>query len=158
MWQIICIGSIRQEAPLTSQVLIAETDAELRQRLYSRLLEVDVFSDCVATAGEALQKLDQTPYGIVIADVGLPSGGIERVIDRIDRMERARRPIVLILAPSSEAARSLDVEIVQIVLRRPVNIAQLVDVVRSCVRNSAGEQRASHGESDGHPSRDQLIS
>ena len=43
---------------------------------------------------------------------------------------------MLVLAANPEAARSLDVEIVQIVLRKPLNLPQLVDVVRSCVRSS----------------------
>lgn len=141
VWQLICIGLLRQDFPLAPRALIADTDLELRQRLYSRLLEADVYADCVGTAGEALQKLEETPYSMVIADVGLPNGGIERVVEWIARMERARRPIVLVLAANAEAARSLDVDIVQIVLRRPVDINQVVDLVRSCFRFSAAPRR-----------------
>ena len=133
----------------TPRALIADTDLELRQRLYSRLLQADIFSDCVATAGEALQKLEESPYGLVIADVGLPNGGIERVVEWIARMERRARPIVLVLAPTAEAARTLDVEIVQIVLRRPVDVAQVVDLVRSCLRNSAAGRRRERTDGDG---------
>jgi DNA-binding response OmpR family regulator len=121
----------------------------LRQRLYSRLLEIDVFSDCVATAGEALEKLDETSYALLIIDVGLTDGGIERIIGRIDRMDRASRPIVLVLAPTAEAARSLDVEVVQIVLRRPVDVRQLVDLVQNCLRTSDRDRpEQSHGDGE----------
>lgn len=138
--------------------MIADTDAELRQRLYTRFLEIDVFSDCVATAGDALEKLDQTPYALVIADVGLPNGGIDQVIGRISRL--IPRPIVIVLAATAEATRTLDVEIVQIVLRRPVDLPQLIDLVRSCLRSSASDarKRRSDGEGDGHSSRDQATS
>jgi DNA-binding response OmpR family regulator len=133
----------------TPRVLIADTDPELRQRLYSRLLEADIFADCVATTGDALQNLEDFPYGVVIADVGLPNGGVERVVEWIARMDPHERPIVLILAPTAEAARTLDVEIVQIVLRRPVDVAQVVDLVRSCLRSSAAGRSRERTDGDG---------
>jgi DNA-binding response OmpR family regulator len=117
------------------RVLIADGDAALRQQLFSALLTLDIFSDCVAGVADALSKLDEEKFGVVVVDVSL--GEIEPVIERIGRMPPDERPVVLVLAGNSEAARSLDVEIVQIVLRKPVNVPQLVDVVRSCVRNSA---------------------
>lgn len=108
----------------------------MRQQLYGQLLKIDVFSDCVGNATDALAKLDESSYGLVIADVGLASRGIEQVVSRIAAMERALRPIVLVVAGSAEGARSLDVEIVQIVLRRPVNVPQLVDLIASCVQSA----------------------
>lgn len=42
------------------------------------------------------------------------------------------RPVVLVLAAGT-VARSVDVDLVQIVLRKPCNIVQLADLVRSCV-------------------------
>jgi DNA-binding response OmpR family regulator len=120
------------------QVLIADPDATLRQQLYSALLQHDVFSDCVLTADDALRHLNERAYGVVVMDVSLPGIGIERVTDRIASMPAEQRPVVLILATRPEATRSLDVEIVQIVLRKPVHLIQLVDLVRSCLRSAAG--------------------
>lgn len=117
------------------RVLIADGDAVLRQQLFSALLTLDIFTDCVASVADALSKLDEETYGVVVLDVSL--GNLEPVIQRISRMVSEERPVVLVLAGSAEMARSLDVEIVQIVLRRPVNVPQLVDVVRSCSRSSA---------------------
>lgn len=141
---------IRQEVPLTTRVLIADTDAELRQRLYSRLLDLDIFSDCVGNAADALEKLNAATYALVIVDVGLPHNGVEHVVSGIARLERSRRPIVLVLAATAEAARTLDVEIVQIVLRRPVDVSQLIDLVRSCVRSSTNGARSDRSDSDDH--------
>jgi len=153
LWQIICIGLLRQEAPLGPRVLIADTDAGLRQRLYGRLLDIDVFSDCVATGPDALQKLEESGYSLVIADVGLPNGGIEQIVAHIGTMRREDRPIVLVLAGAPEAARTLDVEIVQIVLRRPVDINQLIDLVRSCLRSSGAPRREPRDGDSTHVTR-----
>lgn len=129
---------------LISRVLIADTDAGLRQRLYGRLLDLDIFSDCVSSAADAIQKLDESDFGLVIADVALP-GGVEQLLERIGTMSRKLRPIVLVLAGAPEAARSLDVEIVQIVLRRPVDVQQIVDLVQSCLRSGKAREEARDG-------------
>jgi hypothetical protein len=63
--------------------------------------------------------------------------------------------VVLILAANPEAARSLDVEIVQIVLRKPINLPQLIDVIRSCIRSSSAHDAA---DLLGRPRTDQLRS
>jgi CheY-like chemotaxis protein len=120
-----------------SRVLVADGDAGLRQQLVSALLSLDVFSDSVTTTADALTRLTEQRYGVVVVDVLLPVD-VAHVIAHIASMPIAERPVVLVLANNPEAARSLDVEIVQIVLRKPVNLPQLVDVVRSCVRNVGG--------------------
>ena len=118
------------------RVLIADGDASLRQQLFSALLSCDVFSDGVGTTTDVLTRLREERYGVVVVDVGLPGGDVDRVIAYIAGMPLAQRPVVLVLAAKPETTRSLDVEIVQIVLRKPLNLPQLVDVVRSCVRSS----------------------
>ena len=125
------------------RVLIADGDAALRQQLFSALLSFDVFSDVVGTSAEALSRLAAERYSVVVIDVALNAGDVDRVIAHIAGLPLSQRPVVLVLASNPEAARTLDVEIVQIVLRKPLNLPQLVDVVRSCVRSSQKRPAAS---------------
>ena len=118
------------------RVLIADGDMPLRQQLFSALLENDIYSDCVANTAEAIRKLNEETYGLIVIDVALPEGDVVYVIARIHQMPLALRPVVLVLAAKPEAARTLDVDIVQIVLRRPVVVSQLVELVRSCLRSA----------------------
>lgn len=120
------------------RVLIADGDAAVRQQLFSTLLAFDIFSDAVASCADGLARLAEERYGVVVADISLPD--VDRIIDRIALMPAAERPVVLVLASNPEAARSLDVEIVQIVLRKPINLSQLADVVRSCVRSARAKR------------------
>jgi two-component system, NtrC family, response regulator PilR len=147
----------RQEAQLSSRVLIADPDAALRQRLYAGLLNIDVFSDCVGSTADALARLDELSYSLVIVDIDLPGGGAERLVSRIAKIDPAKRPIVLVSAGTADAARSLDVEIVQIVLRRPVNSAQLIDLISSCVRSSLAPRRERDAKARDAESRDRAI-
>ncbi|HEX8618973.1 MAG TPA: hypothetical protein VF911_15425 [Thermoanaerobaculia bacterium] len=120
------------------RVLIADADPDIRQQLFSALLELDIFSDCVSNTTDAVEKLGAERYALLLVDVALPYGNVEDVITRIHDMAPANRPVVLVLAAKPEAARTLDVDIVQIVLRRPVILRQLVDLIRSCLRSSEG--------------------
>lgn len=116
-----------------ARVLIAEGDPMVRRQLFSALLEQNIFSDSVLTCSESLEKLQGESYGVVVLDVLLP-GDVEDVVRQIAQQPQRERPVVIVLAAQPEAASTLDVEIVQIVLRRPIHLRQLVDVVSSCLR------------------------
>lgn len=135
------------------RVLIADPDAGLRRQLSGALLDGHVLSDCVTNTTDAIGKLEQAVYDVLVLDVSLQYGDVERVIARVANMPAATRPVVLILAANPEAARSLDVEIVQIVLRKPVNLPHLVEMVRSCIRSSRGHAEAAPRK----PNPDQLL-
>jgi DNA-binding response OmpR family regulator len=118
-----------------SRVLVADGDATLRQRLYAALLESDVYSDCVSNTVDAMESLHERTYAVIVLDIGLPGSDIDHVVESIGSLPRRERPVVLVLASNAEAARTLDVEIVQIVLRKPVDLKQLVDLICSCIRS-----------------------
>lgn len=118
------------------RVLIAEADLTLRRLLYRRLLDLGVFSDCVFDGREAVRKLAEHPYGVALIDLGLPGGSAEHALERIRRMPAAERPIVLALG-SEINPRSLDLDVVQVIIRRPIDPAQLADLVQSCLQSAA---------------------
>ncbi|HET7434610.1 MAG TPA: response regulator [Thermoanaerobaculia bacterium] len=115
-------------------MLIADGDGAVRQRLFSRLLDADIYSDCVSNVGDALKKLEETTYAIVLLDIELPGDDAVRIVNYIETMTNALRPVVLVLASNPEAARTLQVEVVQIVLRKPAGVGQLTDLIRNCMR------------------------
>lgn len=137
------------------RVLIADADPQLRHLLYTALLAVDVFSDCVSTVPDALEKLSGDAYGVVLVDIGLPGGHAEQIVACIAAFDRSVRPVVLVLASNPTAARSLDVDVVQIVLRKPLALRHTVDLIKSCVERDAA--RVALAES-GDGSSDHLTS
>jgi len=139
------------------RVLIADSDPQLRHLVFSELLAVDVFSDCVSNVADALEKLREEPYGVVVVDVGLPGGDAEQIVAQIGELPRNERPVVLVLATNPTSARSLDVDIVQIVLRKPIALRQTVELIRSCV-NSASARMAPPEDGDGDVDGPYVIS
>ena len=118
-----------------SRVLIADGDAWLRRHLNQRLLDVEVFADTAADVKDALDRLAASQYGVVVLDLQLSGGPAERVLDAISKLPLSARPVVLVLANRTNA-RSLDVDIVQIVLRKPCDVRQLAEIIESCAKNT----------------------
>ena len=137
-------------------MLIADSDPHLRQIIFTALLAVDVFADVVGTVPDALEKLRDESYAVVVVDVAVPGGDPEQVVARIAELARNERPVVLVLAANPAAARSLDVDVVQIVLRKPIALRQTVELIRSCAQSAPGRVHEDDGDGDG--AEPQLIS
>ena len=133
------------------RVLIADGDASLRQQLNAALAGNGILVDCVSSVGDAITSLAEHDYSVIVLDIGLPGGDVAQAVSAV--AAQRTRPVVLVLG-SPEAARALDVEIVQIVIRRPVRLQQVVDIIRSCARNAALRGQPAPPP----PDRDQLTS
>lgn len=130
----------------SSRVLIASADTSLRHQVYRRLLDRNIFSDMAADVTFALQHLGTTVYGVVLLDLSL--GLADRIVELIGALPQRRRPVVLVLASPADA-HSLDVEVVQVVLRKPVNLHHLAEIVSSCIRVAGEAPSASSPKSAG---------
>lgn len=115
-----------------ARVLVVDTDRRLRTQLYTRLLDVDVFSDSVSNGNEAMEYLRDRNYGVVLLDLELATNEAHAVIDYIRAQPADHRPIILATA-AREVTVALDAELVQIVIRKPLRLADVADMIRSCV-------------------------
>jgi DNA-binding response OmpR family regulator len=124
-----------------ARVLIADADPRMGQQISKRLLDRDIVSDTAADTRVALDSLRERVYSVLLLDLSLPGSGAEAVLEFVSRMDAARRPVILVLA-CGNAARSLDVELVQIVIRKPCNLKHLAEMASSCVRATAATAAA----------------
>ncbi len=120
----------------TARVLIADSDPGLRLQLSKRLYDAEIFADSVANGGEALVKLRERDYSVILLDLALPQIGAEETLQFLRDLPPLERPVVLVLANGTDA-QSLDVDLVQVVLRKPCSIPHLADIISSCVKISA---------------------
>ena len=124
-------------AEVSPRVLIVEGDETLRRRIYGRLLEVDIFSDPVSTGKHALANLDERPYAVLVVDLSISDIDAAQFLERVATLPA--RPVVIAIA-STDNLRKLDTEVVQIVVRQPVKVSNLVDLIESCCRQAAATQ------------------
>jgi DNA-binding response OmpR family regulator len=118
------------------RVLIADADPGVRKQLSKRLLDAGVFADPVADGKLALEQLREQTYAVILLDLSLPGIGAEQILNFVSASPAKPRPVILVVA-NGAVSRTLDVDLVQIVLRKPCNLMQLAELIESCVRASA---------------------
>jgi|GEM_PF-1895574 len=118
---------------IAQRVLVAESDERLRTRLRDSLFDAGVSADAVADGREAIERLDERVYTMMILEVALPVIDGVAVIDRVRKLGRAERPMLLVTANRGPMP-VLDHDLVQMVLRKPLDVRQIADVVATCLR------------------------
>jgi CheY-like chemotaxis protein len=119
-------------------ILVVDDDAMIRN-LVSTVLKRQGFEVDHASDGlEGLERLTEKRYSVVLLDLMMPR------IDGLAFLERLRKdfpkdqhPMILVMTAASDAlVRQLDPGLVQGVVRKPFDIAELAAVVRECADRS----------------------
>ena len=126
------------------RILIVDNDQTLRRELSRALRDVEIVSDSVSDAAEAIALLLQQRYAIVILDVAI-AGGSDAVIAAAQRISEGERPIVIVTA-DAENIGGLDAEAVQVVMRRPVRVREVAELARACIDARAARRRTDPDE------------
>ena len=124
------------------RVLIADAEEGVRTGLFRALLDRGIFCDCSATGGQAIERLAQTPYALILLDFSLPNAGAAAVIEVLRTMTHEQRPMVIATAGVDAWP---DSELVQMIYRRPPLVADLAEVIEAClaqVRTAWDEARS----------------
>lgn len=132
------------------KVLIADADPDLRRQLYTALLTRDVFSDTVADGEAALACIEGRGYAMVLIDVDLPKVDPLRIVERLSSRPDAERPFILLLT-SGVIPRTGNLDCVQIVLRKPIDVPAIADVVQSCIRSVTKARARAGARKDARP-------
>jgi DNA-binding response OmpR family regulator len=117
-------------------VLVADREESVRAALFRALLDRYVFSDCVATGGDAIDKLGGRSYALIILDFGLPRAGAAAVLESLRAMDPEKRPIVIALKPAGVTTPDTDSELVHMILRKPLRMSDAVGIVESCLAHA----------------------
>jgi DNA-binding response OmpR family regulator len=124
---------------LSPRVLIVEDDPATRH-LLGALLEHESIEWEAADGGEAaLQKIAERDFDAVLLDLLMPRvNGFDVLRDlAVHRTELMRRVIVMTAATDSAWRECEDVQRVRCVLRKPLDITQVVGHVRACLAAGA---------------------
>lgn len=112
-----------------ARVLIVEDDQALRTILFTVLRHQPLGVDTATSAEEAMEKVSRCDYAVILLDVNLP--------DADDFLQRFRefRPestsfILAVRDPRFDM--KIDLNLVNAVVNKPLEIDLLADVVREC--------------------------
>lgn len=113
-----------------SLALIVEDDLQLGKLISHTLGKAGIRAICVSTAEEASVELTQNPIDYALVDVTLPGTSGLYVIEAIRKMEKEKRPVVIVItATRSTIFDKMDRVIVKAVLFKPLNVPALVAFV-----------------------------
>jgi DNA-binding response OmpR family regulator len=108
--------------------LVVEDDLSLGKLLCHALGKASITALCVSTAEEASVELAGKP--IVLVDVTLPGTSGLYVIEAIRRIEKARRPaVILMTATRANVLDKIDRNVVKAVMFKPLHVEALVAFV-----------------------------
>lgn len=115
------------------RVLVADGEESVRTALFRALLDRNVFCDCVASGGDAIVRLAERQYALMVLDFSLPHAGAAAVVESLRVMPSGRRPIVIATAAGGASDRDGDTDLVQMILRRPVHVRDVAEMVGACL-------------------------
>jgi DNA-binding response OmpR family regulator len=113
------------------RVLIVESNDVLRTMLFTILRHQPVAVDTAATTAEALQKVTQCDYALIVVDVDMPDHDGEHFL----AMFREQRPeatsfVLAVRDPRNDTY--LDPAHVSAILAKPLEVDMLSELVREC--------------------------
>ena len=117
----------------TANVLIVDDDEAILRVIGHGLLKEGIECDCARNGVEALQRLAERRYSLLIIDLVMPGfSGIE-LLNRIGELMITRPFVIVVSAHAKRYRDQLDSNIVHAIVRKPFDTEELVHLVRTCM-------------------------
>ena len=113
------------------RVLIIESNDALRVMIFTILRHQPLAVDAVVSAEEALERVSQCDYALIVIDMDLPNGEAHTFLTAFrDNRPTATTFVLAVRDPKGETV--VDPNQVGAVLNKPLEIDTLAEVVREC--------------------------
>lgn len=113
------------------RVLIIESNDALRMMLFTLLRHQPLGVDAAATAEEALERVAQCDYALLIIDMDLPDSEADYFLAQF-RADRPQATTFVLAVRDPKGESVVDPSQVDAVLNKPLEIDTLADAVREC--------------------------
>lgn len=125
------------------RVLVVDDEPAIRALVAKIVERAGHHVDTARDGAEAIEKLEQQPYGVVVLDLMMPNVDGYGLIDYVKDNLQPRPAIIVISAGDSAALRRLDGSVVHSILRKPFDIDVLGDLITAAVQtmDNAKEER-----------------
>jgi CheY-like chemotaxis protein len=130
----------QQQASLNpARVLIADDDQAIRQLVCTIVRREGLEVDCVADGMEAIDKLREHEYAVILLDLMMPRVDGFGVVEYLKTHAPRKKPVILVTtAYADQRFKEVDPTIVAGVIRKPFEVADLGNLVRLCVHGFDG--------------------
>jgi CheY-like chemotaxis protein len=126
------------------RVLVADDDNSIRQLVRTIVHREGIAVDEASDGYEAIEKLKETQYAVILLDLMMPRVDGFGVIEYLKDHPSPRKPIVLVItAYADQKFKGVDPDVVAGVVRKPFEIAEIGNLVKLCIH---GLDQLTHGD------------
>ena len=116
------------------RVLVADDDQSIRHLVCTIVKRENIGVDAVADGLEAIERLRNHEYAVILLDLMMPRLDGFGVISWLKENPPSIKPIVLVItAYADQSFKEVDPNLVSGILRKPFEIADIGTLVRLCV-------------------------
>lgn len=116
-----------------ARVLVADDDFSIRRLVCTIVEREGLLADCVADGEEAIEKLQENEYAVILLDLMMPRLDGFAVIDYLRNHPPLHKPVVLVVtAYADQKFKEVDPAVVAGVLRKPFEVADLGNIISLC--------------------------
>ena len=118
---------------MTKAILVVDDDESTRGMVHSVLTRHGFAVEVVNSGNEAISRLTSNRYDAVVLDIMMPDGSGHQVLEVLAVQRPGVKCVVVISATSLANLEQVDDANVAAKLRKPFDIADLVDALESCL-------------------------
>jgi len=110
------------------RALIVEDDPAIRKLVEKLLLRKGIDVDSAREGRQAIEKLKDSDYSVLILDLMLPEMNGFEIIEFIKK-NHIKIPIAVVSAVSHQALTNLDLDVVKLVISKPFDVDEFTSAV-----------------------------
>ncbi|MGZ5443450.1 MAG: response regulator [Thermoanaerobaculia bacterium] len=119
------------------RALVVEDDPAIRRLVEKLLARRNVEIDTAHDGREAVEKLRNGRYSVLILDLMVPELNGFEVIEFLKR-ENVRVPVAVVSAVSQQALTQLDLDVVKLVISKPFDVEEFTKAVLALCAEAEG--------------------
>jgi DNA-binding response OmpR family regulator len=117
------------------RALVVEDDPAIRKLVEKLLLRRGIAIDTAHDGRDAIAKIENNGYSIVILDLMLPEVNGYQVIAYM-KSRSLRVPVVVVSAVSQQAMKNLDYDVVRVVISKPFDVHEFTTTIAALCEQS----------------------
>ncbi len=122
---------------MENRILVVDDDDSIRTLLQTVLRKRSLLADTARNGEEALERLRQHRYSLILLDLMMPKMSGYEVLSFLEKSNDPQHPLVLVLTAGHEP-RDLNPRLVAGTLRKPFDIELLIDTIRALLGSRYG--------------------
>jgi DNA-binding response OmpR family regulator len=129
-----------------SRVLVVDDEPAIRALVAKIVERAGHPVDTARDGAEAIEKLEQTEYAVIVLDLMMPNIDGYGLIEHLKVREGSKPAVIVVSAGDSGALRKLDGAMVHSILRKPFDIDVLGDLITAAVRSAEEQTQSEAGD------------